>query len=518
MNRVLTLAVMAAATLALGSCVEDAYPGQTFVPEENGIVVPSNEEYVNLAKIPIKVRASYQEFFSLSSRSAGQVGGTRGSGPLDTPGNDRDQYLNTKFYVYAFRAANDANVYPKNATMYRMDSSYGLTDLSATAYAEGKTLDDDRVNCLVDGSDYSFGAPYQFNPDGEGTLLLQTASAAGTEAGREAHASDTLFYSGTNSGTGYNFFAYCVDNVPTADLKPTRTHNAITYEVPIDGTTDIIMGAALPLTDSLASADYKWLDNDKAMRDSILRMNGGYSTASGRASVEPRIVLKHKLARLQFELYPGDSVCEGMVVTGVELQVPAVGKMTVAGRQHDSYGLDFNWNSSLATLKLCDDVTNPVGLTLGESETYKGGYELTWDDAWLTQYVDANGDYSPTKNTDHKVVLGTDSYKACFLAPPSKSYNGTVIYKLKDGAPATKGDEYNAGDEIRMPFLLQFTDKKGASLSDKYSFEEGTIYNVKLILYGLRKIDISASIEGGKAPGWEDSGRVDGSTEDWEEK
>lgn len=515
MNRVLTFAVMAAATLAMGSCVEDAYPGQIFDPEKNGIVVPSNDEYVNLEKIPIKVRASYQEFFSLSSRNAGQVGGTRGSGPLDTKGNDRDQYLETPFYIYAFRAANDANIYPKNATMYRMDNAHGQPDLSATAYAMGRTRDTDRNNCLVDGSDYQFGAPYKFNPDGEGVFLLQT----GGDAGREAHAEDTLFYSGVNRGVGYNFFAYCIDKLPTADVNPTRTRQGITYDVPIDGTTDIIMGSALPLTDSLATADYKWLANDVAMRDSILSMNGGYSTASGRASVEPRIVLKHQLTRLQFDLYPGDSVCKGMVVTGMRIKTPATGKMTVAGPRFDSYGISFDWSANnMTTVELLDDVTNPSGLTKGGSTEFPGGYEIGWDNSWLTKYTDANGEYAPTKNTDNRVPIGTGDYKACFLVPPSRSYDGELTYKLKRESEAIKSDYGQYGDEIKMDFRLEFTDKNGNSLSSQYGFEAGTIYNVKLILYGLREMQVSASIEGGKSPGWDDAGKVDDSTEDWTEK
>lgn len=508
MKRVLTLAVTAA-TLTLGSCVDDAYPGLTFIPGENGIVVPSNDEYVNLEKLPVKVRATYQEFFSISSRAGELPATTRGNGPLDTKTTDRQQYFDSKFYVYAFRAANDANIYPKNATMYRMDNRVGISDLSASAYATGRTHDADRNNCLVDGGDYALGAPYKFSADGEGVFVLQSAE----------HPEDTLYYSGDNRGIGYNFFGYCIDTLSVSRLNAKRTQSGISYEVPIDGTTDLIMGSALPMTDSLASADYKWLDNDKTMRDSILRMNGGYSTTSARASVEPRIVLKHQLTRLQFDLYPADSMAADMVVTGISITVPAKVTMNVAGRSYDSQSFTYNWNN-VTTVNLTDDLTKPGRLTQGTSLEYPGGYEMEWKDEWLTKYVDSDGNYAPSKNTEGRVTIGTAGNKACFLVPASGSYEGVLTYKLKANSTAVnKGDEYKAGQEVKMPFALQFTDKKGNALS-QYSFEAGTIYSVKLLIYGLREINISASIEGGSAPGWDDSGKIDGNMDDggWEEK
>lgn len=524
MKRVLTHTLLVlAAVLTMAACMNDTYPAQNFVPEQEGIVVPSNDEYVNIERTPIKVRASYQKFFTFGDTRA-----TRGTGPFDSIEVNREKYLSTPFYIYAFRADNDENLYPKNSAMKALPPSPSLTN---TAYAIGKQRDAFMQDCLVDGPDFNQGAQWLLSEDGEGRFVLQGWQDTDTGTQR-----DTIYYSGQHRAVGYNFFGFSFDQwVPSAG-STVREADKITYTVPLDGQTDIMMGSALPLDEQLATDQYNWLQNTPELRDSILRMNGGYSTTSARASVEPRIELKHQLARFQFLAFPGDVACQGIVIDSIAFIAPSRATLTVAGRHHDDWSFEADQNA-MEMVYLCDSVG--VGELYSKHPTRlreKGYGPFRWDESWTTKFVKDDGEFSPTKNTEYHVTIGDTLYdanglkyptRATLLLPEADGYEGYIYYKLvlteenthvaDKAAGETAADEgYFAGYKYD-PANPYYYHRAGFQLvlGEGKRFEAGTAYTVKIAVYGPRKITISATIDGDPAPGWDNAGKIDDSTEDW---
>lgn len=519
---------MLAAALALHACMNDTYPAQDFVPEQEGIVVPSNDEYVNIERTPIKVRASYQKFFTFGDTRA-----TRGTGPFDSLEANREKYLNTDFYIYAFRADNDESRYPKNAAMRALSATPSLTN---TGYTLGRSRDGEHQDCLVDGPDFENGAPWRLSEDGEGRFVLQGWDDTDTGSRR-----DTLYYSGRHRAVGYNFFGFSFDQFKPGAADTRREADKITYTVPLDGQTDIMMGSALPLDEELATNQYNWLQNTPELRDSILRMNGGYSTTSARASVEPRIELKHKLARFQFQAYAADVACQSIIIDSIAFKAPTRGTMTVAGRNYDDFSFEADQNS-FANVYLCDSVgvykpgTNELFCKKPTRLREKGYGPFRWDESWMEKYVKDDGEFAPTKNKEYFISIGDTLYdgnsapirtRATLLLPAADGYEGTIYYKLllTEENTKPKGDESEEGYFAGYPRpedgkTIEFFHHVGFTLSlgDGKPFEEGTAYIVKISVYGPRKIFISATIDGDPAPGWDNAGRIDDNTEDWGNK
>lgn len=467
----------AAAWLLLAACGGETYPEITYQPSDDNVISPTNGEYVSVGKTPIKIRASHQDFFSISSRATA----TRGTGAFEPPAVNPEKYLTTIFYVYAFRVGTgeDGNGGQRSLTT--------APDLTRTAYSPTHETANDRENssCLIDGYDYKKGAPFTFNENEEGTLDPQMA--------------DTLFYSGKYKDIGYNFFAYHIDDWEPTESNTHRSADVITYDMEIDGSRDILMGATLPLTDSLINADYSWLNNTPILRDSILQMHGGYSTTSGRATVQPRIRLKHKLVRMQFEAYPGDSVANQMTIDSISILVPYKAKMTVASRKNGGIGLLFDKTQQKELF--LGEATD--GLTAVTHKLRPGGYQVpSWDDNMKgTELVDR----------PHVVIASANGTTGCLLVPPADYYDAYVYYTYRDEAGnVTKP----AGVANPARCRIAITDKKG---NIRESFKEGTLYTVRMGIYGPRLIRIGASITGDSVTGWiRSDGKIDIDTEDWD--
>lgn len=463
--------------MLLASCGGETYPGLLYQPSDDNIISPTNGEYVSVDKTPIKIRASHQDFFSISSRTAH----TRGTGAFDPPTVNPTKYNNAVFHVFAFRAGTgkDGNGGQRSLT--------SAPDLSLTAYSPTHETANDRVNssCLIDGYNYVKGAPFTFNENEEGTF--------------EPQMTDTLFYSGKYKDIGYNFFAYHIDDWQPTETNTHRSADAITYDMEIDGSRDILMGAAMPLTDSLINADYEWMNNTPVMRDSVLKMYGGYSTASGRAAIQPRIRLRHKMVRIQFEAYPGDSAANQMVIDSISILTPYKAKMTVASRKYDGIGITFDEQPQKELF--LSEVSD--GLTPVSGKLKKGGYQVpSWTD-----------DMKQLELTErpHVTIANANGRTGCLLVPPAKAYEAFIYYTYKD----EEGNVVKpAGVANPARCQIAITDKDG---NIRERFKEGTVYTVRMGIYGPRLIRIGASITGGEVKGWiRSDGKIDTSTEDWD--
>ncbi len=463
--------VTGAMALLLASCGSETYPSQSYNPGDDNIVMPTNKEYVNIDKIPIKIRGTEQTFVRLDQANSGNIStkaaaeadaavATRGTGPIENLTKDEEGYLNTTFYGLAFKC--------------------GATDFSRTAYSPNHTSANDRqgATCLLDGYDINRGMPMKFSEYLDGSFKLLTEN------------NDTAYYSATYTNQGYNFFVYHIDDWDPAG-KTTRNQNGMYYTIDLDGKRDIIMGSAKAFTQELVNNEYSWLNDNPTMRDSCLAAAGGYSTLSGRLGVQPHVILKHNLVRMQFEGYPQEAGSSNLVITRISVVAPKQATMRVAGPTPNDYGIDYISTSAAETF-LSDRDAN--GNYLDSDQL--NGYTCVWKEE--------EAGLEATKRT--KTIIGnadTGEYLS-LLVPPQKQYRMYIYYKVKNP------DAESITGEQRMTAVL--------SLSDDEEFQAGTIYTIRFLIWGPQRIDIGASIQGGESKGYNKGETINWDTEDWPNK
>ena len=451
--------VISLAAMLMAACGTETYPSFNYNPGDDNVIPPTNSEYVNIDKTPFKIRGTQQEFISINSGSSGFItksGMTRGTGPVETPSENEDRYLNTTFHCFAFKC--------------------GATDFSRTAWSPNHSTANDRDNatCLVDGYDYYYGMPMKFTDYLDGTLAFQTQN------------NDTVFYSGKYTTQGYNVFGYHIDDWVPNSSNTSRNSSGVYYNIDLDGKRDIIMGSAKAFTQELIDEEYDWLNKTPTLRDSCLKANGGYSTISGRVGIQPHVILNHKLVRLRFEAYAQDEVSDGLIITKISVVAPTKATMQVAGPTPDDCKIEYPAGSSTEVF-LDDKDADGNFLNTG----VLNGYSAVWKEEEKNMEV--------TKRTKTIIGNATTGEYLNLLVPPQDEYRVYIYYKFDSQSEAYAGEQKITAS---------------ISLGDDKKFEAGTAYTVRLLIWGPRRIDINASIQGGESGGYIKGDDIDWDTED----
>lgn len=418
------LATAITATLAACSITDSSLDS-----ENPGGDISNNETY---NKTPLLVFLGETDFFSITA--------TRGMGPFENKEDVKKK--NAKICVYAFR----------NSTHEPLTEP---ADLRKTRYANGKAHDEDNESCLLDGYDYNSGMVMKLN-ENDGQLRQPEQD------------SEKLYYSNTYQNVGYNFFAYYTDDCKLT-CNRSLSQDKIIYEFDVDGTQDILFGAAPALTMKELNTTYKDLTLSAEEKSIIVGANG-YSTFAAHRDVHPHINLSHAMARFVFQAYPGDETAKDIKITGIKMLANKRCTLTVAGQTTDVIGAKFAENNK-DWMVLRDKDENGLYLNDGLKTPVTVNFE---DDMKGTDIYDR--DY---KIVGSSMMLAPDStYK--MVIEYSQLLNGE---RWKDMSAeytitAPKNDEYNY-------------DKETGSYIFKPSYE----YTVKIAVFGLSEIQVTANIE-----------------------
>lgn len=471
---IISIMCMAAAMTLATSC-NDSYPGLEYTPDNTD--VPTNTEGNRFDKVPIKVYTKDPGYFSLLTR-------TRGTGAYEN-----SQNRNIVVNVFAFRVGTDK--FALGDALGGQAAINSTVDLQYTAYStQGGTKDADNEHCLVDGPDYNLGMPFVFMaPDSEsGTVGVLQPKDKNT----------SLYYSGTYQDVGYNFFGYCID-----DFKPTaenthRTASSISYDIVLDGYRDIMLGYA----DSLKAAHfepsgiYGEAGVAKADKETILKMYGGYSTYAGHRNVNPIINLKHQLARLSFQAYPGDASANDVTIMDIKVEAPARATMVVAGRRYKDGNMKFSSERNYFHLSEAPSkVGDPYSGKLKD-----GGYTVRWNSS-----LDKDG------NMDRVVNIGSS-----LLLAPSNIYTVYITYKYHKKVNSLPGQPAQYEDEVRTAKYNIKAPEGDVNTQDEDGnpvFKAGILYTIKIAVFGLQKITIGGGVEGWKE--YDHSINIDPDSEDF---
>lgn len=445
---IITRCTLAAVILSMSTACSQSYPGLVYPgPDEE---IGNNETY---DKTPIMLFVNEQNFFSISA--------TRGTGAFDQEDNggfNEGRRKNTILYVMAFRNGKDQQG-PLGAP----------ADLTKTRYAEGKTHDDDNESCLLDGGSYLKGMPMELNAENGGALrIIKEGTGEGDFwTGEEPN------YSTTYQDVGYNFFAYYID-----DFKPTvsnthRNSDRIYYDLIVDGSQDILYGAAPPLTMEKLYQSYADLHLSYEDMAKIVNANG-YSTFAAHRDVHPAIELQHAMTRFKFEAYPGGDDANNIKITGIKMKSRYKGEMTVAARSTDELGIDYDDEETWLYLKEC----------AGDGTPATPLQEVT------VEYDNSMVD-TPWNERPHKSVGSS------LLLPPSYQYKLVIEYEQ------CVDTEHNIWKPITTTYTVT-APKSDSDAGTEYAiFQPGCVYTMKIAIFGLSSIKVYASVKG-----WSEGGEI----------
>ncbi len=429
----------------LVSC-NDAYPGLDY---DNGKDPITNTEQYD--RTPLMVFVNGQNFFSISASRAGTgaMGDEHVNGYLE-------RLKDARFFVYAFRASTDEQGPNANDT----------PDLRVTLNDEERENGEQRVywNCLLDGSRYDnankAGMEARLNMDEGGNLVWYP------------RADETFYYSARHQETGYNFFAYYIDqeepNSQTGNGRIVRSERDRVYydDFAIDGAMDLMCGYAPKLTRELIWEKKKGLSETEVNR--ILNI-GMYSTYAAHREIHPEIDLKHQLTRLKFKAMAGDAPNndgEYIEVNRISVNSLYKGEFVVAATDTSKVG--FHPDGSAEYLILRDKVQEDE--TIGK-DTY--AYPVRWVDG---------------KEEQDKVDIGES-----LLVYPDDVYRMRIEYtqylRNKDGEtfrPVRMMSEY----DLKAPQNGKFFNEE----TGQYEFKAGHVHNVTITVYGLEEINVDISL------------------------
>lgn len=286
-------------------------------------------------------------------------------------------------------------------------------------------------------------------PDGEVSAVAKDASQA------------INYYpqSGQFDFWGYRLDGAELDEQPVAEEDTEATEFTLKYagekvglNFQIDGSQDVMIAKAQPsatdLTDHAAAAAR------------------AYSAYAARNGVQPELIFKHLLTRLNFQVVGGDenaiNPITGIFVKGVAVKSKATGQLIVAytGEEiADANRIEWTEGQDL------------VGLNVRERDGNDPNTNLV--------------DLTPTQptSTTEPTQLGE-----AVLVAPADQYE--VVITLFQSKPVVEG-----GENISREFSVS------ANVTKVGGFLLGHSYNVVIKLYGLQEIEITTTLTG-----WENGG------------
>ena len=259
----------------------------------------------------------------------------------------------------------------------------------------------------------------------------------------------------------------------------------------IDGTHDLLVGKALSESELTTTTSPASTDPGA---DAI------YSAKAARQGIQPNIVFKHLLSRLQFKVKPGLSNGDGIKVTAIKVRSLTTGQMIVAYKYKDAGGnVDeperIVWDPAQTALNY-NDVALPQ-LALKQRNAGTGAMEdldeveLDWTPAVYTAV--ANGT---------TLTLGVHYYTSNtgageFVSDGTEIADGTNFFELTTPAVIDlhEGDltggttEYN--DKLVTDLVRTTTDPQ---TSEALAFAAGESYLVTITLYGPEEIKITTTL------------------------
>ncbi len=464
----------ATALLLLCGCAGESYPGLNYDRVMSPDII--NEESGKTGDKGIEIEL----YIAPDSFAMGQP--TRGTGPFivpDTTRKDSNHYESTRFHVFAFRATPDE----QGPLTYLPDYRRRSNDPT-----------DQKANCLIDGADLNKGLEAHLDRNRSGRLHFIGQERFGIVADSAVH------YNMQTGNIGYNFFAFNYDDFEPTDANTTRSGDGICYDIDIDGTRDLMYGAAPRITpqvlDYLIAKDNLQIDEER--RNNILN-NSYYTNYAAWYGVRPYVKLHHALTRLRFMAFPADETCDSVTIESIEI-----------------------YCRNKAHLWVVRPNISELGITFDEERNY-----VPLMDPHPSQHPDSIGKYNYVPlRAEGNTVSWDPSYSSDWKKNPSTTIGGDLmvstdsVYRLKLVYYQTlRKKDIKTGQNIRSRNTAYY-DLKAPNVPEsfdnnlqRYMYLPGHTYHINIGVYGMRSIVINSDLVG-----WEEGEDLPPNEEEWETK
>ena len=292
----------------------------------------------------------------------------------------------------------------------------------------------------------------------------------------------------------YDFWGYVVDDAagqrgqqPTVKMLDATGQNTTdeneavkrVVDITIDGTRDIMAGKAEPTADDISNLG--------------TRADDYFSAYAARKSVQPNIKFNHLLTRFTFKVKAGNKATAGngqnteaMAVKSIKLASLTQGHLTIAHTEDMAVTDLLTFDGTAATVDEYGVATLNDAVQLGVKQRTAGStandpleeidipVPLTWDDA-------------ADKGVEHQIG------EALLVAP------GETVYPLTIDLQQNVQTNTSGTTTLHQ---LQF--KHNLTMGNGQKFEAGKSYEIVITVYGLEKIDVTATL----VP-WQDGGKID---------
>ena len=265
----------------------------------------------------------------------------------------------------------------------------------------------------------------------------------------------------------YDFYGYYIDDAyldedeedSPADPVPVSEASRIYVPFTINGGQDLMVAMADPAAD-IEGTEVKNPAN-------------AYSAYAARRGVQPTLPFEHQLARFTFEIVPGSSSANTILVDSIKIQTKTKGNLVVVGENRGVQDVDAESVAWLSLMQKRADSGTP-----GELEKLTPVGPAAFDDT-----PDAEQD-TTSIGESIMVIPGETSYELSYWLSSSNDVTTPIVEQnwTLDAAALVNKDDINIGAT---------------------KFEAGKSYKVTIKIYGLEKVDITASLQG-----WEDGGNI----------
>ena len=274
-----------------------------------------------------------------------------------------------------------------------------------------------------------------------------------------------------------DFWGYRVDNACGGDpVVKTVNNNGEEVEakdatrrvvnLTIDGSQDIMAGKAVITEEEKAK-----LGN---------RTNDYFSAYAARKGVQPNINFEHLLTRFTFHVKAGSKSAAG---NGTNTDPVNVTSISVVGKNKGQLTVAYT-GAEPQQLLTFEDTTAPFTLMERQGEDHNSTLLGLTPKALTWTAGEGEGSVGKADN----IAIG----EALLVAPGEESY--TLKVGLSQMVQKKVGEE-------KKPMKLEYTADIKAPNG---KFEKGTSYDVNITVYGLEKIEVTATLKP-----WEDGGSID---------
>ena len=247
------------------------------------------------------------------------------------------------------------------------------------------------------------------------------------------------------TGKYYDFYGYHIDDAAAGEPVKTATSVSVPFE--LKGSQDLMLAKADQQTDIDAAGKTDEVNADKA-----------YSAFAARRGVQPNLLFKHQLTRFTFEIVAGSEAGSDIYVTDVKIASKYKGSLEVVGQNRG----------------LVDVADETAELALMEKAD--------------------NGVQALTEVKPEAYVEGKANYKA--IGESIMVIPGETSYKLY---VSTRQDGVTT-EIAPQEWTLDIAKIEGAP-EGATKFEAGYSYKVKIVIYGLEEVKITAELEDWKEGG-----------------